>query len=109
MFICALPILFIVVSRISIVRLYGVGRQMLWVLMGILLVGGAFAMGNEALGGTASDSQKIAGVTALSALLIFLSRGYLRRGNDQILIKYALTWLAIAAAIIITWLWVGVR
>jgi hypothetical protein len=82
---------------------------MLWVLLAILLVGGAFAMGNEALGGTHGDSQKIAGVTALSAWLIFLSRGYLRRGNAQVLIKYALIWFAIAAAIIITWLWVSVR
>jgi hypothetical protein len=77
---------------------------MLWVLLAILVAGGALAIGSDLFGGTPGQSHMIAAVTWSSALLLFLGRGLLYRSNAQALVRSALAWLAIAAAIAVAWL-----
>ncbi|MDQ2083677.1 hypothetical protein RA307_26120 [Xanthobacteraceae bacterium Astr-EGSB] len=77
---------------------------MLWVLLAILVVGGALAIGSDLFGGAPGQSRMIAAVTWSSALLLFLGRGLLHRTNAQELVRSALAWLVIAAAIAVAWL-----
>jgi hypothetical protein len=77
---------------------------MLWVLLGILAVGGALAIGSDLFDGPPGQSRMIAAVTWSSALLLFLGRGLLSRTDARTLVKSALAWLAIAAAIAVAML-----
>ena len=77
---------------------------MLWVLLGILAVGGALAIGSDFFGGTPGQSRMIAAITWSSALLLFLGRGLMHRTGARALVGSALAWLAIAAAIAVAWL-----
>jgi hypothetical protein len=76
---------------------------MLWVLLGILVVGGALAIGSDLFGGSPEQSRMIAAITWSSALLLFLGRGLLHRTNTPALVRSAFAWLAIGAAIAVAW------
>jgi hypothetical protein len=71
-----------------------------WLLIAIVLVGGAAAIANDAAyGGRLFNSSVVVGVAMLSALALFLGRGLLRGTRTGDWLPHALIWAAIVLAV----------
>jgi hypothetical protein len=71
-----------------------------WVLIAIVLIGGAAAIVNDAAyGGGLFDSATVVSIAALSALTLYLGRGFWRGAGRGDWLRHALIWVAIALAV----------
>jgi hypothetical protein len=71
-----------------------------WVLIAIVLVGGAAAIVNDAAyAGGLFDSSTVVSIAALSALTLYLGRGFWRGANRGEWAQHALIWAAIVLAV----------
>ncbi|KIZ32682.1 MULTISPECIES: hypothetical protein [Rhodopseudomonas] len=75
-----------------------------WVLLAIILIGGAAAIVNDAAyGGGLFDSATVVSVAALSALTLYLGRGWWHGSNRGQWLQHALIWAAIALAVAVAY------
>jgi len=75
-----------------------------WILIAILLLGGAAAIVNDAAyDGGLFDSATVVSIAALSALTLYLGRGFWRGGNRGERLRHALIWAAITLAVAVAY------
>jgi uncharacterized membrane protein YfcA len=71
-----------------------------WLLIAIVLIGGAAAIVNDAAyDGGLFDSATVVSVAALSALAVYLGRGFLHDADRRKWLPHALIWIAIALTV----------
>ncbi|SEP30038.1 hypothetical protein SAMN05444123_113103 [Rhodopseudomonas pseudopalustris] len=75
-------------------------RMFVWLLIAIVLVGGAAAIVNDAAyDGGLFDSATVVSVAALSALALYLGHGFLRGAKSGEWLHHALIWAAIVLTV----------
>uniref|UniRef100_Q07HU9 Uncharacterized protein n=1 Tax=Rhodopseudomonas palustris (strain BisA53) TaxID=316055 RepID=Q07HU9_RHOP5 len=76
--------------------------MLLWLLIAILLTGGAAAIVNDAAyDGGLFNSGMVVQVAMLSALTLWIGRGFLRDSKTTPWVQYALIWAAIVLAVMV--------
>jgi hypothetical protein len=76
-----------------------------WLLIAIVVTGGVAAIVNDsAYDGRLFDSSMVVGVAMLSALTLFVGRGFVRGTAPSQWLHHALIWTAIALAVAVTYL-----
>ena len=76
--------------------------MLLWLLIAILLTGGAAAIVNDAAyGGELFNSGMVVQVAMLSALTLWIGRGFLRGSKSTNWVQHALIWAAIVLAVMV--------
>ena len=73
---------------------------MLWLLIAIVSVGGAAAIVNDAVyGGSLFNSGTVVSIAALSALTLWIGRGYLSDTKPSQWLQHTAIWTAIALGV----------
>ncbi|MBI5129495.1 MAG: hypothetical protein HZA66_08630 [Rhodopseudomonas palustris] len=76
----------------------------LWLLIAIVLIGGGAAIVNDVgYDGGLFDSGTVVSVAALSALTLYLGRGFLRGADRGAWLQHALIWAAIALTVAVAY------
>jgi hypothetical protein len=78
--------------------------MLLWLLIAILVTGGAAAIVNDAAyGGGLFNSGMVVQIAMLSALTLWIGRGFLRDSKTTPWFQYALIWTAIVLAVMLVY------
>jgi hypothetical protein len=78
--------------------------MLFWLLIAILLTGGAAAIVNDAAyGGELFNSGMVVQIAMLSALTLWIGRGFLRDSKTTPRLQHALIWTAIVLAVMLVY------
>jgi len=78
--------------------------MLVWLLIAILVTGGAAAIVNDAaFGGGLFDSRMVVQIAMLSALMLWIGRGFARRSTTTPWLQHAVIWTAIVVAVVLVY------